>query len=102
MEAQNSCLWVIISGGIQTYYVKNEKSFKLLVTTRDDACAKLNDKVARILGLPYPGGPHIARLAEASRKKCQKYRQIQTPPPHDQFPGLAFSFAGLKNRSALP
>ncbi len=55
---------LVVSGGHSSlFYVKNFKNFKLLGATRDDAAGEAFDKVARILGLGYPGGPVIDRLA---------------------------------------
>ena len=55
---------LVVSGGHSSlYYVKDFKNFKILGVTRDDAAGEAFDKVARILGLGYPGGPVIDRLA---------------------------------------
>lgn len=83
---------LICSGGTSSLFlVKSETDFTHLGRTRDDAAGEAFDKVAKILGLPYPGGPHVSRLAE------------QGNPKHISFPrawldkdSLDFSFSGLK------
>ena len=63
--------------------------FEIIGTTRDDAVGECFDKVAKILGLPYPGGPSIAAAAlEGNAEKCRL--------PHPKIEGLDFSFSGLK------
>lgn len=96
-------LGLLISGGhTELILAKSGTSFKLLGTTRDDACGEAYDKVARILGLPYPGGPYIARLAEIARKKALSAKpeassfDFTLPRPMLHSKDLAFSFAGLK------
>ena len=63
--------------------------FEIIGTTRDDAVGECFDKVAKILGLPYPGGPAIARVALEG--DADKYKL-----PHPKIDGLDFSFSGLK------
>ncbi|MBM4212263.1 MAG: tRNA (adenosine(37)-N6)-threonylcarbamoyltransferase complex transferase subunit TsaD [Gammaproteobacteria bacterium] len=65
--------------------------YTLLGETRDDAAGEAFDKSAKLLGLPYPGGPHLARLAERGRAKRHEF-----PRPMLDRPGLEFSFSGLK------
>lgn len=65
--------------------------YELLGETRDDAAGEAFDKTAKLLGLPYPGGPHLARLAELGRPKVFDF-----PRPMLDRPGLEFSFSGLK------
>jgi N6-L-threonylcarbamoyladenine synthase len=65
--------------------------YTLLGETRDDAAGEAFDKSAKLLGLPYPGGPHLARLAEAGRPSRHVF-----PRPMLDRPGLEFSFSGLK------
>jgi N6-L-threonylcarbamoyladenine synthase len=65
--------------------------YRVLGDTRDDAAGEAFDKTAKLLGLPYPGGPHLARLAEGGR--AGRYR---FPRPMLDRPGLEFSFSGLK------
>ncbi|MES2059416.1 MAG: tRNA (adenosine(37)-N6)-threonylcarbamoyltransferase complex transferase subunit TsaD [Patescibacteria group bacterium] len=90
-------LGLLISGGhTELILAKSAVSFKLLGTTRDDACGEAYDKVARILGLPYPGGPHIARMAEVARRSGRDTSAYVLPRPMLHSKDLAFSFAGLK------
>lgn len=83
-------LALVISGGhTQIIYMPEHNSFEIVGTTRDDAIGECFDKVAKILGLPYPGGPSIAKAAlegDASKYKL----------PHPKVEGLDFSFSGLK------
>ncbi|NBX58699.1 MAG: tRNA (adenosine(37)-N6)-threonylcarbamoyltransferase complex transferase subunit TsaD, partial [Gammaproteobacteria bacterium] len=65
--------------------------YLLLGETRDDAAGEAFDKSAKLLGLPYPGGPHLARLAETGRPSRYVF-----PRPMLDRPGLEFSFSGLK------
>jgi N6-L-threonylcarbamoyladenine synthase len=65
--------------------------YSLLGETRDDAAGEAFDKSAKLLGLPYPGGPHLARLAESGRPGSYEF-----PRPMLDRPGLEFSFSGLK------
>ena len=83
-------LCLLISGGnSQIILVKNYNDMEVLGQTIDDAAGEAFDKCAKVMGLPYPGGPHIDRLAaegDATRFKFSK--------PH--IPGLDYSFSGLK------
>lgn len=85
-------LALIVSGG-HTELVLMEKhgSFKLIGETRDDAAGEAYDKVARVLGLPYPGGPHIDKLALESDEAVDFPRAWLEPDSYD------FSFSGLKS-----
>ncbi|HXA92417.1 MAG TPA: tRNA (adenosine(37)-N6)-threonylcarbamoyltransferase complex transferase subunit TsaD [Steroidobacteraceae bacterium] len=65
--------------------------YRVLGETRDDAAGEAFDKTAKLLGLPYPGGPALARLAEQGRAGA-----FQFPRPMLDRPGLEFSFSGLK------
>jgi N6-L-threonylcarbamoyladenine synthase len=65
--------------------------YTVLGETRDDAAGEAFDKSAKLLGLPYPGGPHLARLAERGRESRYVF-----PRPMLDRPGLEFSFSGLK------
>ena len=81
---------LVISGGhTQILYMPAHNRFEIIGTTRDDAVGECFDKVAKILGLPYPGGPSIA--AAALEGDAEKYRL-----PHPKIEGLDFSFSGLK------
>ncbi len=73
-------------------------SYRLLGATRDDAAGEAFDKVAKLLGLPYPGGPHIERLAAHGDPRAVRFsrpmlRRDQSPGDRDYFD---VSFSGLK------
>ena len=83
-------LALVVSGGhTQILYMPAHNQFEIIGTTNDDAVGECFDKVAKILGLPYPGGPSIARAAE--KGDATKYKL-----PHPKVEGLNFSFSGLK------
>lgn len=85
-------LLLLVSGGhCQLIYVKNLGSYQILGTTLDDAAGETFDKVARLLGLPYPGGPAIEILAQ----RGNPYR-FNFPRPLLHKEGYNFSFSGLK------
>ena len=82
-------LALVVSGGhTQILYMPAHNQFEIIGTTHDDAVGECFDKVAKILGLPYPGGPSIAKAASAN---ADKY-----PLPHPKVEELDFSFSGLK------
>lgn len=84
-------LALVVSGGhTELVYMKDEWSFDILGTTQDDAIGEAYDKVARVLGLPYPGGPAIDKLA----KEGKKHYVLPTPKTEKE---LDFSFSGLKS-----
>lgn len=70
--------------------------YRLLGETLDDAAGEAFDKTAQLLGLPYPGGPHLARLAETGRPGAFRFSRPMTDRP-----GLDFSFSGLKTQVLL-
>ena len=83
-------LALVISGGhTQILYMPGHNQFEIIGTTRDDAIGECFDKVAKILGLPYPGGPSIGEAATSG--DMNKYAF-----PHPKVSGLDFSFSGLK------
>ena len=72
-------LSLLVSGGhTEIVLVKDWMKYKVLGQTRDDAAGEAFDKVARMLGLPYPGGPEISRLANKERSSDPKKK---SPPP---------------------
>ena len=83
-------LALVVSGGhTQILHMQGHNQFEIIGTTRDDAVGECFDKVAKILGLPYPGGPSIAKAA--LNGDAGKYEF-----PHPKVDGLDFSFSGLK------
>ncbi len=83
---------MLVSGGhTQLVDVEGVGRYRLLGDSLDDAAGEAFDKTAKLLGLPYPGGPELARLAE--RGDPGRYR---FPRPMTDRPGLDFSFSGLK------
>lgn len=88
---------LLVSGGhTELISIKNWFEYELIGQTRDDAVGEAFDKVARILGLPYPGGPEISKLAETWRTAGKKGTGITFPRPMINSNDLDFSFSGLK------
>src|SRR3989344_2240682 len=89
-------LALLVSGGhTELVHVKDFGNYEILGQTRDDAVGEAFDKAARMLGLPYPGGPEISRLADNSRKRTLE-DTIKLPRPMIHSKNLDFSFSGLK------
>ncbi len=85
-------LALIVSGGhTMLIAVRDHLKYEILGTTKDDAVGEVFDKVARMLELPYPGGPQVSRLAEKGNPKAIKF-----PRPMLQSGDLHFSYSGLK------
>jgi len=83
---------LLVSGGhTQLIEVAGIGRYRILGDTRDDAAGEAFDKTAKLLGLPYPGGPELARLAENGTPGA-----FQFPRPMLDRPGLELSFSGLK------
>jgi N6-L-threonylcarbamoyladenine synthase len=83
---------LLVSGGhTQLVRVDGIGQYRLLGESLDDAAGEAFDKAAKMLGLPYPGGPHIARLAQNGNPE-----RFDFPRPMVNRPGLDFSFSGLK------
>lgn len=109
-------LALLISGGhTEIVEIDSWNSYKVIGRTRDDAVGEAFDKVARLLGLPYPGGPHISRLAAQYREAHPEYRNKDRqnkdasgkevpselrpfilPRPMIHSPNFDFSFSGIK------
>lgn len=89
-------LSLLVSGGHTEFIlVKNWNTYEKIGQTRDDAVGEAFDKVARLLGLPYPGGPEISHLAkEARQRELPTYAKL--PRPMLDSGDLDFSFSGLK------
>ncbi len=86
---------LVVSGGhTELILVENIKKYKILGQTRDDAAGECLDKVARLLGLGYPGGPAIEKYSKYKIKEL-KYK-IRLPRPMINQKNYDFSFAGLK------
>lgn len=89
-ELKPPFLCVMMSGGnTQLVHVKNYTEFEVLGKTRDDAIGEAFDKVARVVGLGYPGGPKVDKLAKEGNPEA-----ITLPKTH--FDNLDFSFSGIK------
>lgn len=83
-------LTLLVSGGhTQIIYSGSHQDFQIIGTTRDDAVGECFDKVAKILGLPYPGGPAITQAAKSGDPRRFSF-------PHPKVDHLDFSFSGLK------
>lgn len=90
-------LLLLISGGhTQILVVEGVGKYKRLGTTLDDAAGECFDKSAKIMGLPYPGGPQVQKIAAECRdlKAAQRYFSLPTPMKGRE--GCDFSFSGLK------
>ncbi|MDO8564576.1 MAG: tRNA (adenosine(37)-N6)-threonylcarbamoyltransferase complex transferase subunit TsaD [bacterium] len=97
-------LALLISGGhTELVLIKDNFDYHIIGATRDDAVGEAFDKVARLLGLPYPGGPEISKIAELTRQEKQgstlessKRLNLVLPTPMLHSPDFDFSFSGLK------
>ena len=84
---------LVVSGGhTSLVHVKDYNHFKLMGQTRDDAAGEAFDKVARVMGLPYPGGPQIDKLAKEGNPDA-----IDFPMALNEKGNYEFSFSGLKS-----
>ncbi|MGE7775654.1 tRNA (adenosine(37)-N6)-threonylcarbamoyltransferase complex transferase subunit TsaD [Chitinophaga sp. NPDC101104] len=84
------CLCLTVSGGhTQIVRVDGPLQMKVIGETLDDAAGEAFDKSAKLLGLPYPGGPLVDKYAKEGNPKAYRF-------PEPQIPGLDFSFSGLK------
>jgi len=97
LEANNNLafptLALIISGGHTELVLATDfHHYERLGATRDDAVGEAFDKVARLLGLPYPGGPALSQLASQG----ENFNRWHLPRPMIDSPDLDFSFSGLK------
>jgi N6-L-threonylcarbamoyladenine synthase len=89
-------LAVLISGGhTEIVNIDSWGKYKVIGETVDDAVGEAFDKVARLLGLPYPGGPEVSRLAEYARVNNIPH-EAKLPRPMLHTDNLNFSFSGLK------
>jgi N6-L-threonylcarbamoyladenine synthase len=89
-------LALLVSGGHTELVMVNDfGKYSIIGRTRDDAVGEAFDKVARMLSLPYPGGPEISKLAQAHRESGMRL-SIEFPRPMIHSGNLDFSFSGLK------
>lgn len=80
---------LVVSGGhSHLIHVKDYSKFEIIGKTRDDAVGEAFDKVARVLGLPYPGGPEVSKLAQNGKFTYKL--------PKTKFDNYDFSFSGIK------
>jgi N6-L-threonylcarbamoyladenine synthase len=90
-EPQFPLMALLVSGGhTELNLMTDHLTYKRLGSTRDDAAGEAFDKVARLLGLPYPGGPSVQRAAETGDPARFKFPRAKLDGPYD------FSFSGLK------
>ena len=90
------CIGLLVSGGhTDLVLFKDHNNYQYLGGTRDDAAGECFDKCARLLNLPYPGGPQISKLAENSDS-----RTFDLPRPMITSKDYDFSFSGLKTAVA--
>jgi N6-L-threonylcarbamoyladenine synthase len=83
---------LVVSGGhTSLVYIKGYNDFELLGQTRDDAAGEAFDKIARVMGLPYPGGPHIDHLATQGNPAAIDFPRALAGENYE------FSFSGLKS-----
>ena len=88
---------LLVSGGhSQLVDVRAIGDYVVLGETLDDAAGEAFDKTAKMMGLPYPGGPHLAKLAQQGRPDTFRFSRPMTDRP-----GLEFSFSGLKTQVLL-
>jgi N6-L-threonylcarbamoyladenine synthase len=100
-EIQFPALSLLVSGGhTELVLMKDFGKYKVIGQTRDDAAGEAFDKVARMLDLPYPGGPEISKLAKKYREDTKSFRtnlpEIKLPRPMIHSGDFDFSFSGLK------
>ncbi|WP_440905298.1 tRNA (adenosine(37)-N6)-threonylcarbamoyltransferase complex transferase subunit TsaD [Catenovulum sp. SX2] len=95
-QAEYPFVALLVSGGHSLMVeVKGIGEYTLLGESIDDAVGEAFDKTAKIMGLDYPGGPRLAKLAEQGQAGVYKF-----PRPMTDRPGLDFSFSGLKTFAA--
>lgn len=98
-KAQFPALALLVSGGhTELILIKQWGSYEKIGSTLDDAAGEAFDKVARLLNLPYPGGPHISRLAAEDRllRTPAQATRFALPRPMLQSDSYDFSYSGLK------
>ena len=86
------CVALLVSGGnTELIYMKDHFQFEILGETLDDAVGEAYDKVARVVGLPYPGGPHVDKLAHLGKDT------YNLPRVYLDDNSFNFSFSGIKS-----
>ena len=97
-EIEFPAISLLVSGGhTELVKINNIGSYEVIGRTRDDAVGEAFDKVARILGYPYPGGPEISALAQIARdENINTENEIKLPRPMLHSKDLDFSFSGIK------
>ena len=92
-ELEPPFLSLVVSGGhTMLVHVKGYEEFDVLGQTRDDAAGEAFDKIARVMGFPYPGGPHIDALAAEGNPEAIEFPKALSEPGN-----FEFSFSGLKS-----
>jgi N6-L-threonylcarbamoyladenine synthase len=92
-----ACALLISGGHTELVRMSAWRNYSVIGKTKDDAVGEAFDKVARMLGLPYPGGPEISRLAELARKEgIVVETDLRLPRPMLHSKDLHFSLSGLK------
>ena len=87
------CVGLVVSGGhTQLFHCQNATRFETIGSTIDDAAGEAFDKVGHMLGLPFPGGPALSRLAEQGDRTAYRLPRAFLNEPNR----LEFSFSGLK------
>lgn len=94
-ELTDSFLALIVSGGHTSFYDVKDHVFTEIGGSRDDAAGEAFDKVGRVMGLPYPGGAAMDKLAAAGFTR-DDWKSIKFPSPAMNDGTLEFSFSGLK------
>ena len=96
-EIKYPTIALLISGGhTQLVLIRNHLDYEIIGGTKDDAVGEAFDKVARMLSLPYPGGPQISKYADAWKEKNINTQTFKFPRPMINSKDLNFSFSGLK------
>jgi N6-L-threonylcarbamoyladenine synthase len=96
LESIFPTLALVVSGGhTNLYYMDSPINYELIAHTIDDACGESFDKVGKMMGLPYPGGPHVERLAGHGQ-----LGKVPMPRMVERKSQLMFSYSGLKTAAA--
>jgi len=97
IDVQFPAISLLISGGhTEIVLVKSWGEYEIIGKTKDDAVGEAYDKAARMLGLEYPGGPLISKLADEARSRNADLSDIKLPRPMINTDDFDFSFSGLK------